>query len=175
MTDLLPPNATALERALDGAAARAALVPAPLRELWSADDCPVGLLPWLAWALNVDYWRADWSPERRRENVKQSVSWHRSKATLGALQDALLRAGVRSVVSENPGGARHTIRITTYSLLGEAVPSNAEVRAVIERAKRLSVHYAATFVHSFSRLELGVRGALVPVRVARTLRGDFRS
>lgn len=61
MISLLPPNATELERALELLIdARIGDISTPLRDLWSAENCPEALLPWLAWALSVDQWSADW-------------------------------------------------------------------------------------------------------------------
>ena len=52
--DLLPANATPLERALAETTARLSDVAVPIRDLWSPENCPTELLPWLAWALSVD-------------------------------------------------------------------------------------------------------------------------
>jgi len=64
---LLPPNATALEHAADAAMARIADVNVPIRDLWNPDLCPEALLPWLAWALSVEPWDADWPVWQQRE------------------------------------------------------------------------------------------------------------
>ena len=53
MSDLLPPNRTKLEQALERATARLGAVPVPIKDLWNPWRCPVALLPWLAWSLSV--------------------------------------------------------------------------------------------------------------------------
>ncbi len=53
---ILPPNATAVERAIDRASA-AALERLPvylIRWVKDPDSCPLALLPWLAWEYQVD-------------------------------------------------------------------------------------------------------------------------
>ena len=42
---LLPPNATALERALASVIARISDVPVPIGDLWNPARCPAPLLP----------------------------------------------------------------------------------------------------------------------------------
>lgn len=53
---ILPPNATAVERAIDRASAAAlARIPVYLiRWVKDPDSCPLALLPWLAWEYQVD-------------------------------------------------------------------------------------------------------------------------
>ncbi|MGT1842761.1 phage tail protein I, partial [Enterobacter hormaechei subsp. xiangfangensis] len=59
-TRLLPVGSSALEVAAARACAEIENTPVPLRRLWSPDDCPANLLPWLAWAFSVDRWDENW-------------------------------------------------------------------------------------------------------------------
>jgi len=52
-TRLLPVGSSPLEVAAARACAEIENTPVPLRRLWSPDDCPANLLPWLAWAFSV--------------------------------------------------------------------------------------------------------------------------
>ncbi|MTH78754.1 phage tail protein I [Paracoccus aestuariivivens] len=90
---LLPSNATAAEIALDLTTARIVEHGAPLRSIWNPDSCPVEMLPWLAWALGVDEWDAEWSEEAKRDTIRESVSVHRRKGTVGAIRRVLINAG----------------------------------------------------------------------------------
>lgn len=96
---ILPPTATALERATDRAAGSIlADIPIPLRDLWNPTTCPVAWLPHLAWALSVDYWDDAWPEARKRTVCAQSIATHRRKGTLDAVTQALANMGVRVVV-----------------------------------------------------------------------------
>ena len=106
MADLLPPNATAQEKALSEAIARLSDVSVPIAELWNPWTCPVLLLPWLAWALSVDEWDSAWSEKQKRATIAAAVQVHRIKGTRGALQRALDALGytvrIREWFEESP-------------------------------------------------------------------------
>lgn len=114
---LLPPNASPLERALESVAADRieAIETERVRTLWTPANCPTPLLPWLAWALSVDEWDADWSEATQRAVIAASVEVHRRKGTLGAVRRALAATGYRTQISEwwqqLPVGVPHTFRI----------------------------------------------------------------
>jgi phage tail P2-like protein len=81
---LLPPNATALETALATAFARISLVPVPLAPLNDPITIPLPLLPWLAWGLSTDMWRAGWDETRRRNATAQAIPNARKKGSRDA-------------------------------------------------------------------------------------------
>lgn len=87
---LLPPNATANERAL--AWATAPHVPVP-EHLFDPERCPKHLLPWLAHALSVDVWEPGWPEEMKRTVIRESVMVHRKKGTKGSIRRALSALG----------------------------------------------------------------------------------
>lgn len=90
---LLPPNATAAEHRLEQATARLGELPTPLRDLWNADACPAHLLPWLAWALQVDIWDNSWSEDDQRAVIRGAITVHRRKGTPWAIRRAVKNAG----------------------------------------------------------------------------------
>jgi len=92
-SDLLPPNATAAERALALAVARVSAVPVPLASLWNPQACPAPLLPWLAWALSVDHWDTTWSDTVKRAKIAESLLLHATKGTPWAVEQAVMVAG----------------------------------------------------------------------------------
>lgn len=94
MATLLPPNATALETALDATVAqRIAAVPTVIPSLWNADTCPALLLPYLAWALSVDEWDNTWSIDRKRAVIREARSIHAKKGTPAAIRHTLTTMG----------------------------------------------------------------------------------
>ena len=83
---LLPPNATALERALSGPTGRITNVPVEISKVFRWDTCPFELLPWLAWETSVDLWDDAWSEERKREIIRDTYLLHQLKGTLGGIK-----------------------------------------------------------------------------------------
>ncbi|MCL6262175.1 phage tail protein I [Craterilacuibacter sp. RT1T] len=89
---LLPPNRTPLEAAVANATDFDA-DPSVIAKLWSADDCPAALLPWLAWSLSVDGWELADNEAERRALIKTSIDLHRHKGTVWAVEEAIKAAG----------------------------------------------------------------------------------
>ncbi|MCZ4281700.1 phage tail protein I [Kiloniella laminariae] len=122
MTSLLPPNATATERAVEAATIRINDIPVPIADLWDPLRCPAEILPFLAWAWSVDSWDASWSLAIKRKVVATAIKVHRHKGTPGAVQDALDALEVGASISEwfNYGGQPYHFRIdvnvTTHGL-----------------------------------------------------------
>lgn len=105
---LLPPNSTPAERALEQATARIGAVPVPIATLWNPDTCPIAILPWLAWALSVDNWDSGWSETSKRASLREAISIHRVKGTIGSVKRALAAAGYGDAeVVERFGWERH--------------------------------------------------------------------
>jgi phage tail P2-like protein len=148
VADLLPPNATPLERALAASTARLADVPIALDPLIDPATCPAELLPWLAWGESVDIWETSWTEARKREAIAESILLHRRKGTRWAVETILARIDALAQVVEwhqaQPPLARHTfeIRIPLDATSGDrALASVAEhiIRDVV-RVKPLREH-----------------------------------
>jgi hypothetical protein len=104
--DLLPPNSTPLERALSGPTGRLTAIGTPVDAVWRWDQCPDDLLPWLAWAMSVDFWDEDWTPERKRNLIRESFELHRKKGTLYGIKRYLRYADaecLRAIVCPDLG------------------------------------------------------------------------
>lgn len=101
MSQLLPPNASQLELAImDFIQAKLAALDIPIRRLWSPWLCPLELLPWLAWAVSVDEWDAQWSEQQKRETVASSFKIHRKKGTRAAVAQRLNALGYGITLTE---------------------------------------------------------------------------
>ena len=146
---LLPPNASAPERALSLAIDRP--VPTPVRDVWSADTCPSALLPWLAWALSVDDWDSSWTDTQKRQVIKASTNVHRYKGTIGAVRESVAALGVQAVVQEwfnqIPQAEPYTFRVHLQAeQTGISQTAITRFHSVIERSKNLRSHLTETRV-----------------------------
>lgn len=142
---LLPKNATEQELALEAASARLENVPVPIGDLWNPDKCPVELLPWLAWAMSVDYWNDSWTEQQKRQVIKSSYIVHSRKGTIGALREALQAVGFDlSVIewfNENPQADPYTFKIEVEST-GRAIEDLVydEIEQIVEVTKNVRSH-----------------------------------
>lgn len=142
---LLPPNATALERAVASTSGRIDALPTPLRDVWSPADCPVDALPWLAWSFGVEDWSADWSEQQRRAVIDQAIPVKRHRGTIGAVQLAINALGLSCRVQEwfnqIPAGDPYTYNmLLDVSQSGCSLPQLRQMLATIERTKNLRSH-----------------------------------
>jgi phage tail P2-like protein len=147
MSDLLPPNSTATERALAEAMASLGELPVPVRDVWSAETIPARYLPWLAWAYSVDEWDTAWQEDQKRATVKQALAVQRQKGTIGAVRDALGALGIYVQVREwfqlSPPGEPFTFDL--YVEASQTPVTLNGVRAVeglVNATKNLRSHLA---------------------------------
>ena len=141
MSDLLPQNATAAERALSEAIARVSSVPVVVRQVWNPDACPAEILPWLAWAFSVDEWDPAWTDAQKREVIRQSVKIHSKKGTVEAVKTAVNAIFGTSTVLEwyEFDGEPHTFKIQTRGRLPNEDAFRRLIR-LVTAAKPLRSH-----------------------------------
>ena len=149
MTSLLPPNRTTAEAALEAAIARIGATPVPISKLWSIDDCPADLLPWLAWSLSVDIWDDSWSEQRQRDAIRASVDLHRTRGTKASVVRALEVMEFRTQINEwwQTAGTPGTVTIKAFgrnifesdATLDAALV--ARLHRLVRRNKPLHIHY----------------------------------
>lgn len=149
MTDsfrsLLPPNATKLERALEKPMARTTALPVKVRDLWSPDDCPLPLLPWLAWSYGVTKWNSRWTEEQKRACVRNALFVKRYKGTYQAVERALGALGYSINIVEwfedSPRADAYTFRIEiSITDTGIDEPMYTNMVELIDDAKNLRSH-----------------------------------
>lgn len=175
MMGLLPFASTPMERAADLLAAmRIDAVESPLRALWSAENCPEDLLPWLAWALSIDSWDADWPLHIRRARVASAIAIQRIKGTAQSVEDVVRSFGgnivLREWFQESPPADPYTFKLTvTLGTVGAEAPSSAFIDAVISevaRTKPARSHF--TFVVGVNATaRIGLRAVARPAVFAR--------
>jgi phage tail P2-like protein len=97
MRDLLPPNATPLERRTANALAAVDALPTMTREYWNPDSCPAALLPYLAAEVSVDGWELAESDEARRALIKGAIQLHQKRGTPWAAREVIRRLGLGEI------------------------------------------------------------------------------
>lgn len=152
MRDLLPPNATPMERAVDAASARLDDLPVAVRDLWHPARCPLALLPWLAWALDVETWDPDWEPALKRRACAEAFEVHREKGTPAALRRILRLIGAVYEFTEGPDGGLDpmTAKVSILNSAGIELDGLDAVKAALDRAKRASVHLTVEIAAGFT-------------------------
>ena len=159
MVDLLPPNATRLERNLARAGALIERVPVPLRDLANPATCPVSALPFLAASFSVDHWETTWPVSTKRAMIQSAFAVHKQKGTISALRHALrpISAGirVREWWQSTPPGPRGTFQLD-FDVLDTGVTSAMyqEIERLVDEAKPVTRHMTGLAIH------VGVRGAV---------------
>jgi len=146
VASLLPPNATALERAAEAATARVGEVEVPIATLWDPDRCPAALLPYLAWALSVDDWSPEWPERIKRAVIRAAIAVHRTKGTIGALHRALEAMDLDLIrviewFEEEPAGEPYTFRVEVGTISrGLSEDEWDAILAAVRKAKNTRSH-----------------------------------
>ena len=140
---LLPPSATPLEGHLEQAMAHYADGrDVPIDVLWDPHRCPAPLLPWLAWALAVRRWDPEWSVDVQRQVIAGAIPLHRIEGTLGALRARLDAVGAIYSITERPGDAPFTARVTVFNSASVGAEATRRLLAQLDDVTRLSVEIA---------------------------------
>lgn len=144
---LLPYCSSDLERELDQALSHIETVDFPIKDLWNPDKCPLVALPYLAWALKVDYWSARWSEKVKRQVVANALDIHRVRGTRPAVEMALSSIDVRCEMVEwfekpelamAPGTFQVTAHVSTDGRNKIDPAFTEQIREVVNGAKPVS-------------------------------------
>jgi phage tail P2-like protein len=173
-TSILPPNSTTLEQAIESSTTRLDAINTDLRVLWSPDDCPENLLPWLAWSLSLDSWSADWPVAVKRARVRKAIEIARRKGTAESVSTVVESFGGAVAMREwwqtGGSGVPHTfdLVLTLASMNGKAATASFvdSVIAEVERTKPVRSHF--TFTQGIAAgTELEVAAVARPVAYTR--------
>ena len=179
MANLLPPNATELERRLAEANGAISNLPVPLRTLIDPDAIPAHLLPWLAWHLGIDTWKDYWPEQIKRARVKAAIPIARKKGTAAAVRAVVASFGANIAVREwwqmDPPGPPGTFDLVMTVSERDDTPPTAEfvgdIVAEIDLTKPVRAHY--TFTQGFNRAGgIGVTAAIRPALFTRLSLSD---
>ncbi|HDX8690695.1 TPA: phage tail protein I [Klebsiella michiganensis] len=153
---LLPPSSPAWLRHTEAGTARLSAIAVALRTLWTPADCPVDLLPYLAWALSVDRWDKNWPAGRKIAAIQRSYWLHRRKGTRAAVRRVIEDMGFSATFAEwfeagdEPGTFRLEVNVNEVGLTSRTLD---ELNRLINDAKPVSRHISrmtiATHVTGF--------------------------
>ncbi len=152
--NLLPPNATTEERALEAAMARVENVQIPIKDLMDPQTCPANLLPFMAWAMSVDNWSPDWPESIKRKVYAAALKVHQIKGTEGAVIDALSALGMKAVVLKwfEYEGVRGKFKVDVdLEGRGYSKEESSATMAVILNAKNTRSHLDTLTIHLANR------------------------
>lgn len=152
-TSILPAHLSELERELDEALSRIEDIDIPTKTLWDPFACPIEVLPYLAWSMSVDQWRAAWSEKIKRQVVANSLAVHRAKGTRQAVEQALRSLGIDAELIEwfetSPKAKAGTFELIAWinenltegeeAFLNQALYN--QVKTEIDNAKNARSHY----------------------------------
>lgn len=150
-TSLLPPNALPSERAMEEAcAAQIEGIPNPIRAVKNAEDCPVELLPWLAWEYSVDTWNTDWTEQEKRNAIKRAEYIHRHRGTPAAvemsLSDSPFSTEIIEWYNQDPPGRPYTFLLNVEQD-GRPIAQTdiQDLKNAVLRAKNLRSWFSVAF------------------------------
>ena len=116
MTELVPPNATPMERAFVQVSRELLGFATPLATLANPDTIPAAFLPWLAWSLGVRSWKPYWSEAVKRMRVRHAIAIARQQGTAQSVEDVVASFGghvvVRPWFEQEPPGEPFTFQLT---------------------------------------------------------------
>lgn len=172
---LLPPNAFALERAVDAAAAaRLDGLTVPVGDVWSPDRCPAQLLPWLAWGVSIDIWDTTWPEQVKRDATAGAIEEQRRKGTKLAVRKALDRIdpliGLTEWFEDPANLEPFTFRLDLPDRNTSTIDYDSEtigqLLTDIAAVKPLRAHVIASY-RIYAQAQLGIVSAIIFGGIAR--------
>ena len=175
---LLPRSSTQVERAFDKTAAKhiESIPVERIFEQWNPEKCPADLLSWLAWAVSVDDWNADWPEQVKRDVIAASMDVHRHKGSVHSVKRALSALKVVPEIEEWTANTQtkvpHSFVVSAFanetfasgqeSVLDQQFYSLVEKQIMDNKPARsqFAIHVGAAFSN-----ELGIANAMQGAQV----------
>ncbi|EPB4110593.1 phage tail protein I, partial [Klebsiella pneumoniae] len=132
-------------RSAEASSGRLSGITVAIRRVWTPEDCPVELLPYLAWALSVDRWDKGWPAEKKIAAIQQSYWLHRRKGTRAAVRRVIEDMGFFATFAEwfDVGDEPGTFRLEVdVSDVGIAPRTLDELDRMVDGTKPASRHMA---------------------------------
>jgi phage tail P2-like protein len=158
---LLPSNSSQLERDLEATIAEFLWsIPMDLGKILRPYECPIELLPWLAWSLSVDQWDIGWLEAIKRQVVAESFAIHQKKGTRWAVERLMSITGHTNVEiiewwQTQPKGTPHTFYMKIPSSPGfdpVILSENqySRIRKVVDSVKPVRSQYRFSITSKFA-------------------------
>jgi phage tail P2-like protein len=158
---LLPSNSSQLECDLEATIAEFLWsIPIDLNKILRPYECPIELLPWLAWALSVDQWDISWLEATKRQVVAESFAIHQKKGTRWAVERLMSITGHNNVEivewwQTQPKGNPHTFYMKIPSSPGfdPVILSENQygrIRRVVDSVKPVRSQYRFSITSKFA-------------------------
>lgn len=139
MSSLLPPNATALEKAIEQLGEKITALPVPFVSLHRIDSCPEQFLPWLAWEHRVEYWNPDWSEADKRNAITNAETFNAQRGTRSSLQSLLdtVVTGYQLIAWHqfNPKGTPYTFVVRVPDQILLSIEQLAQIYTAVDATK----------------------------------------
>ena len=175
MTNILPPNASAHEKAMHQAV-MSQMPTGRFDEINTYKDpalCPEYLLPYLAWERGVDEWDSQWSTETKRNVIAGAPEEQAHGGTVYALKQALNSLGFGLTLTESwqTDGVPHTFTLfAPLNSVDKGINLSAEtyklIHRKVQRTKPVRSLYALQFGIGFNSL-ISINGATIAAALAR--------
>jgi phage tail P2-like protein len=149
MVSLLPPNSTDMERAIEHAGSLGH-IDCPIDTISNPRTCAESFLPFLAWALSVDFWDETWTIDIKRQVVAAAWESHAYKGTVHGLEVALATLDLDTSVTQwfDYGGDPYKFKVDV-DISSRGLSDNEQniIQIVIENAKNTRSHLDTLNIH----------------------------
>ena len=139
MSNVLPKNASKLEKQLAELSARIAKIAVPFVAMQHVEDCPAPFLPWLAWSKRVDFWSSAWSDRQKRQAIADSKIYNQRRGTEYSLNIALSQVAASYQIKAwhelNPKGTPYSFSVQLPTSQPLTIEQAEAILVAIDSAK----------------------------------------
>lgn len=143
---LLPPNSTALEKAVEQLGLKISALSVPFVQLHRIDSCPEKFLPWLAWERRVEYWQPNWNEADKRAAISAATDFNAQRGTRASLQ-SLLNTVVTNYQLKawhqfNPKGTPYTFVVQVAEQVILTIEQLVQIYTAVDATKSVRDQYS---------------------------------
>ena len=132
MSELLPPNATTLEKDIDASLSTSVISVSPVSSMWNPQTCPLALLPFLAWALQTPEWDSAWPEQTQRDAIEQSIIINQQIGSVASIRRVLESTGYGTATIDEDNVADHWAEYRILLTQPITIKQADQVRRILE-------------------------------------------